>query len=147
VNTSAPFRRTRQGENSFSYWTHIFPDKICSLTEPCSFWGLEKVAIQQEGTREACHNVFKDHIWQIKVHHLTWIPEFSDCSVFNFRTVSSSGLFPSSSVIRLATPVIRTYDFVRHKAARLRFSVLCFCPRMILSGELGNQCFRWLSQS
>lgn len=89
------------------------------------------------GTREACHHVLKDHVWQIKVHHLPLIPEFSDCSVFGFLTLSSSGLSPSSLVICLATPIMRSYDFAKHKASRLKFSALCFCPRVMLFGELG----------
>lgn len=138
VNTSTPFQRTRQGENfSFSHWTHIFPEKICSLIEPCLFWVLDKAVVQQEGTREACHHVLKDHVWQIKVHHLPLNPELSDRLVFGFISLSSSGLSASSLVICLATPIMRSYDFAKHKAARLKFSALCFCPRVMLFGELG----------
>lgn len=147
VDTGTPFQRARQEENlSFSHWTHIFPE-ICSLIKPCSFWALAKEVFQQEGTREACHHVFKDHLGQIKVHHLRLIPEFSDCSVLGFTTVSSSGLSPLSLVICLATLVMRFYDFAKSKAARLKFSVLYFSPRVLLFGELGNWHFKLLFQS
>lgn len=103
--------------------------------------------VQQEETTEARHNAFKDHVWQIKVNNLTLIPEFSDCSVLGFATVRSSGLALSPLVICSATPVMRSYDFARYEAVRLKFSVLGFCPRMVLFGEHGNQCFKWLLRS
>lgn len=80
------------------------------------------VVVQWGGTREMCHQVFEDYIGQIKVH------QFSECSVLGFVPVSSSGLSLSSSVICLATAAVSDYDFVKHKAAGLKRSVLHFCP-------------------
>lgn len=100
---------------------HVSPEKVCSSIEPCSFWPLDMVVVQWEGTREMCHQVFEDYIGQIKVN------QFSDCSVLGLPP-SSSGLSPSSSMSCLATPIVSAYDFAKYKAAGLKCSVRHFCP-------------------
>ena len=107
----------------------ISPEKFCSSIEPCSFWALDMVVVQWEGTREMCHQGFEDYIGQNKVH------QFSGCSVLGSAPLSSSCLSPSSSVICLATPVVSSYDFVKHR----QLFCASFKPHLILFGDLGNQ--------
>lgn len=75
----------------------ISSEKMYSPAEHCSFWALDPVVVQWEGTREMCHHMFEDHIQQIIP-----FPEFSDCLVIGFAPMSSSALSLMPLVVGLA---------------------------------------------
>lgn len=118
VNTNKWFQRSMQRETCLSHAEPYSPEESCSSIEPCSFWALEMVVVQWEGTREMCHQVFEGYKGQIQV----W---FSDCSVLGLAPTSSSSQACLCPQQWFVWPLLLWVLMILSSIKQLLWNVLC----------------------
>lgn len=118
-----------QRETCLSHAEPYSPEESYSSIEPCSFWALEMVVVQWEGTREICHQVFEGCMGQIQV----W---FSDCSVLGLAPGSSASQACLCPQQWFVWPLLLWVLMILSSIKQLLWNVLC---HVMLFGHLGNQ--------